>query len=55
MKTLDSFDFFAADGGVSRAQISELARGEWVGSAENIIFAGPRKRRKRLEATSHRF
>jgi len=26
---------------VSAAQISELARGEWIGRAENIIFAGP--------------
>ena len=41
MKTLDSFDFVATDGGVSAAQISELARGEWIGRAENIIFAGP--------------
>jgi DNA replication protein DnaC len=41
MKMLDSFDFVATDGGVSAAQISELARGEWIGRAENIIFAGP--------------
>jgi DNA replication protein DnaC len=41
MKMLDTFDFVATDGGVSAAQISELARGEWIGRAENIIFAGP--------------
>ena len=41
MKTLDSFDFAASDGAVSAAQISELARGEWIGSAQNVIFAGP--------------
>jgi DNA replication protein DnaC len=41
MKMLDTFDFAATDGGVSAPQISELARGEWIGRAENIIFAGP--------------
>lgn len=39
-KTLDQFDFSAADG-VDAARIAELARGEWIGKAENIIFAGP--------------
>jgi DNA replication protein DnaC len=39
-KTLDTFDFATADG-VNAAQIAELARGDWLGRAENIIFAGP--------------
>ena len=26
---------------ISAAQIAELARGEWIGRADNIIFAGP--------------
>jgi len=41
MKTLDTFDFTATDGTVSAAQISELARGEWIGRADNVILAGP--------------
>jgi DNA replication protein DnaC len=41
MKTLDTFDFAATDGVVSAAQIAELARGEWIGRADNIILAGP--------------
>jgi len=41
MKTLDTFDFTATDGAVSAARISELARGEWIGRADNVIFAGP--------------
>jgi DNA replication protein DnaC len=41
MKTLDSFDFAATDGAISATQIAELARGEWIGRADNIIFAGP--------------
>jgi DNA replication protein DnaC len=40
IKTLDTFDFAAADG-VNAAQIAELARGDWLGRAENIILAGP--------------
>ena len=40
MKTLDTFDFTAADG-VSATQIHTLARGEWVTAPENLIFAGP--------------
>jgi DNA replication protein DnaC len=40
MKTLDTFDFSSADG-VSAPQIAELARGDWIGRAENAIFAGP--------------
>ena len=41
MKTLDAFDFAATDGAVSPALVSELARGEWIARAENLIFAGP--------------
>lgn len=40
MKTLETFDF-AATGGVDRAVIAELARGEWIRRAENVLFAGP--------------
>src|SRR5580692_7584690 len=40
-KTLDTFDFAATDGAISATQIAELARGEWIGRADNIIFAGP--------------
>jgi len=39
-KTLDTFDFASAES-VSAAQIAELARGDWIGRAENVIFAGP--------------
>jgi DNA replication protein DnaC len=41
MKTLDTFDFASCEGAVSAAQITELARGEWIARADNIIFAGP--------------
>lgn len=41
MKTLDTFDFTATDGAVNAAQITELARGEWIARAENVILAGP--------------
>jgi DNA replication protein DnaC len=41
MKTLDTFDFAATDGAVNAAQISELARGEWIDRADNVILAGP--------------
>jgi len=40
IKTLDRFDFAASEG-VDAGQIAELARGEWVGKAHNVIFAGP--------------
>ena len=40
VKTLDAFDFAAADG-ISATQIHALARGEWVTAPENLIFAGP--------------
>jgi len=41
LKTLDSFDFTATDGAINAAQIAELARGQWIERAENIILAGP--------------
>lgn len=41
MKTLDTFDFVATDGAISAAQIGDLARGEWIANAGNVIFAGP--------------
>ena len=41
MKTLDTFDFTASDGAVSATQIAELARGEWIARAGNVILAGP--------------
>lgn len=40
VKTLDAFDFTAADG-VSATQVHALARGAWVTAPENLIFAGP--------------
>jgi DNA replication protein DnaC len=40
VKTLDAFDFAAADG-VSATQIPALARGAWVTAPENLILAGP--------------
>jgi DNA replication protein DnaC len=40
-KTLDAFDFAAADGAVSPAAVAELARGEWIDRGENVILAGP--------------
>ena len=39
-KTLDQFDFTAADG-VDAAVIAELARGGWIDRAENVLLAGP--------------
>jgi DNA replication protein DnaC len=41
MKTLDTFDFAATDGSINPAQIAELARGEWIKRADNVILAGP--------------
>lgn len=41
VKTLDTFDFTQTDGSVGAAQIAELARGEWIARADNVIFAGP--------------
>jgi DNA replication protein DnaC len=40
VKTLDTFDFAAADG-VSATQVHTLARGEWVTAPESLIVAGP--------------
>ena len=40
VKTLDTFDFAAADG-VNATQVHTLARGEWVMAPENLILAGP--------------
>jgi DNA replication protein DnaC len=40
VKTLDDFDFTAADG-VSAPKIAQLARGEWITRGENVLFAGP--------------
>jgi DNA replication protein DnaC len=39
-KTLDQFDFTAADG-VDAARVADLARGDWVERAENVLLAGP--------------
>src|SRR5262245_46414788 len=39
-KTLDQFDFTAADG-VDASQVADLARGDWVERAENVLLAGP--------------
>lgn len=40
VKTLDTFDFAAADG-LNATQVHTLARGEWVTAPENLILAGP--------------
>ena len=40
LKTLDQFDFASADG-IDAAQISELARGTWLASGDNVLLAGP--------------
>jgi DNA replication protein DnaC len=40
MKTLEQFDFSAADG-ISAPKIAELARGEWIARGENVLLAGP--------------
>jgi DNA replication protein DnaC len=40
MKTLDQFDFSAADG-ISAPKIAELTRGDWIARGENVLFAGP--------------
>src|SRR5882762_4906274 len=40
VKTLDTFDFAAADG-VSATQVHALARGEWVTQPENLVLGGP--------------
>ena len=40
LKTLDQFDFATADG-IDAAQVAELARGEWIARAANVLLAGP--------------
>ena len=40
MKTLDQFDFSAADG-ISPPKVADLARCQWVADGENVLFAGP--------------
>lgn len=39
-KTLDQFDFAIAEG-VDATLVAQLARGDWIGRAENVILAGP--------------
>ena len=39
MKTLEEFDF-VRNGKVSAQQIHELARGDYIGRAEPVIFIG---------------
>jgi DNA replication protein DnaC len=39
-KTLDQFDFAAADG-IDAAQVADLARGGWVERGDNVLLAGP--------------
>jgi DNA replication protein DnaC len=40
LKTLDTFDFNAAEG-ISATVLAELARGDWIDRAENLVLAGP--------------
>jgi DNA replication protein DnaC len=40
MKTLDQFEFSAADG-ISALKIAELAHGDWIARGENVLIAGP--------------
>jgi DNA replication protein DnaC len=40
VKTLDSFEFTAADG-VDAAVVAQLARCEWIRESRNLILAGP--------------
>ena len=40
LKPLDTFDFAAAEG-LDAAQLLELARGDWIGRAENVLLVGP--------------
>lgn len=39
-KPIDSFDFATADG-IDAKLVLELARGEWIARAENVLLAGP--------------
>lgn len=40
LKTLDAFDFDAADG-IEAGVVAELARGDWIARGDNVLFAGP--------------
>jgi DNA replication protein DnaC len=40
LKTLDGFDFNAVEG-VTARQAADLARGDWIARAENVILVGP--------------
>ena len=40
LKPLDTFDVAAAEG-LDGAQLLELARGEWIARAENVLLVGP--------------
>ena len=40
LKPLDTFDVAAAEG-LDGAPLLELARGEWIGRAENLLLVGP--------------
>src|SRR5690606_5125312 len=40
IKTLDAFDFDAADG-IDAAVVADLARGDWIARGDNVVFAGP--------------
>ena len=40
LKTLDRFDFGATEG-IDAAKVADLARGDWIDRAENLILAGP--------------
>jgi DNA replication protein DnaC len=40
LKTLDQFDFSAAEG-IPAAKIADLAKGDWIAKAENVLFVGP--------------
>lgn len=61
MKTLDTFQFSAADG-IDAAVVAQLARCEWIRETRNLIFAGPVGTGKShlaialgIEAAKHRF
>lgn len=61
MKTLDTFQFAAADG-IDAAVVAQLARCEWIKEQRNLIFAGPVGTGKShlaialgIEAAKHKF
>jgi len=39
-KTLDEFDFGAADG-IAADEIARLGRGDWIAAGDNVVLAGP--------------